>query len=121
MVIQLKGLKKGMVNGLNDIHLAAVAYTASGAIGDADTYATISKSGIAVMTLKKPDVGRLLVVRQIDGGTDGHTLTLAYGTFDGTNNTATFNAQFETLVLYGTAHDRYTIILNHGSVALSLV
>lgn len=67
-----------------------------------------------------PTVGQLLIVSQKDAGTVGHTLTTA-GTFDGTNNTATFDAANETLVLFGVSSTRWIVIQNVGSVALSLV
>jgi len=67
-----------------------------------------------------PTVGLFLVVSQKDAGTIGHTLTTA-GTFDGTNNTATFAAANKTLVLFGISSTRWAIISNVGSVALSAV
>ena len=76
--------------------VSAVAYTASGAIGPADNVVDLNKSdGILAMTIAGGfDVGRILVITQIDAGTEGHTVTLTPtgATFDGTNNTATFNA-----------------------------
>jgi len=93
---------------------------ASGALPNA-TYVTLNSATPAIAaTLTAPTAGRLLVVSQIDGGTVGHTLKLGAGcTFDGTNNTATFNAAGETLVLFGLTATRFAIVVNVGSVGLS--
>jgi hypothetical protein len=61
----------------------------------------------------------LFIVKQIDAGTAGHTLTLTSGTFNGTNNVATLNADNEALVVYFDSNGDGTIIENVGSVALS--
>lgn len=76
-----------------------------------------------VMTLADPGVaGKRLVITQKDSGTQGHTVTTASaGGFDGTNNTATFNAQFETLELYSVSSTRWVIIANVDAVALTAV
>jgi hypothetical protein len=52
-------------------------------------------------------------------GTAAHTLTLTSGTFDGTNNVATFNAPNEALVVWFDSAGNGTIVENVGSVALS--
>lgn len=52
-------------------------------------------------------------------GTAAHTLTLTAGTFDGTNEIATFNALNETLLVYFDSAGNGTIVENVGSVALS--
>ncbi len=86
--------------------------------------ATLNQSGsILVMTVANPGAaGRRLVITQTDTGTQGHTVTTASaGGFDGTNNTATFNAQFETLILYSVSSTRWIIVENIGAVALSAV
>jgi hypothetical protein len=120
-----KGLIKGMPGntqlGDQGTAVTAVAYTATGAIESADTYVTLNSTTPAMaMTIARPEPGRILVIRQIDAGTAGHTVTITNGgTFDGTNTIATFNAQYETLVLLGISDKRFLIILNHGSVGLS--
>lgn len=122
-----KGLVKGMGQStqLNDQSAAAtaVAYTASGAINVADTVVDLNTGDakIAMTIAAGDDTQRILVITQIDSGTDGHTVTLTNGTFDGTNNTATFNAQYEALVLLSISPTRYLILKNYGSVALSSV
>lgn len=98
-------------------------HTSSGAIVTMGL-ATLNQSGsILAMTLANPGTpGRRLVITQTDTGTQGHTVTTATaGGFDGTNNTATFNAQFETLVLYSVSSSRWVIVENIGAVALSAV
>lgn len=71
-----------------------------------------------VLTIDKPVIGHLLVITQIDSGTAGHTVELTTGTYDGTNNTLTFNALGETVVLLGVTATRYVIVENIGSVGL---
>jgi hypothetical protein len=75
--------------------------------------------GVLASTLTAPAAGRFLVITQIDAGTSGHTVTLAAGTFDGTNEIATFNAAGETLVLYGLTATRFAVVENLGAVAFS--
>jgi len=91
----------------------------SGAVSDS-SFITLDSSGTKIeLTLAAPAPGRVLTITQIDAGTDGHTVTLTAGTFDGTNDVATFNAAGETLVLIGLTATRFAIILNLGSVGLS--
>jgi hypothetical protein len=62
----------------------------------------------------------LFVVKDTSAtGTELHTLTLTAGTFNGTNNVATFNARDECLVVYFDSAGRGQVIANVGSVALS--
>jgi len=132
MTLGKQSMRKGTIKGMpfstqlatQGAAVTAVAYTGAGAIAEADSYITINSSGTArALTVANIEPGRILVIRQIDAGTDGHTVTLTGTghTFDGTNNTATFNAQYETLVLLGISDKRFLIILNHGSVGLSAV
>lgn len=53
-----------------------------------------------------------------DTGQD-HTLTLTVGTFDGTNDIATFADVNDTLIVYFDSAGNGTIVENVGSVALS--
>ncbi|HBA73468.1 MAG TPA: hypothetical protein DCZ63_15135 [Geobacter sp.] len=93
--------------------------TASGALPD-DSFVqlNLASAGLA-MTLATPTKGRFLVITQIDAGTHGHTVTLGAGTWDGTNDVATFNAPGETLVVFGVSNTRFVIVENIGSVAFS--
>ena len=102
--------------------ITAVAYTTTGAIGEADNVVDLNSTTPKIeATIPRPRPGRILVITQIDGGTAGHTVTLTQGTFDGTNNTATLNAQYEALVLLGISDKRFLILKNYGSVSLSAV
>lgn len=93
--------------------------TASGVL-PAVSHVQLNHASVKIEATVTPTIGQLLIVTQKDAGTAAHTLTTA-GTFDGTNNTATFNAQNETLVLYGLSATRWAILENIGSVGLSAV
>ena len=100
----------------------STTYASSGAIRT-DGAALLNKTTPALaMTLANADVtGKLLIISQIDSGTVGHTVTTATaGGFDGTNNTATFNAQYDSLILYSIGVARWIILENLG-VVLSAV
>jgi len=128
MALGLRHPRQGTIRGMGqstqlntqaDI-VTAVAYTASGAIAEADNVITLSKSGILAATIAAPTPGRLLIISQLDSGTDGHTVTLTSGTWDLTGNTiATFNNQYEELVVLGISDKRFLILKNTGAVALS--
>jgi hypothetical protein len=79
-------------------------------------------TGIADMTLAAPSDGDVATIR-IDAITSGTVVvTCAAGvTFDGTNNTATFDAADESLVLAYKSATEWQVVLNIGSVALSSV
>lgn len=128
MALALRASKKATVEAMGmttqlDTQAAAVtaaAYTATGAIAEADNVVDLNHSSTKIeATIAAPRPGRILVITQIDSGTEGHTVTLTAGTFDGTNNTATLNAQYEALVLLGISTKRFLILKNYGSVALS--
>jgi len=51
--------------------------------------------------------------------TVGHTIIIASGSFDGTNNKATFNAAAEALIVSFDSSGNGRIVLNSGSVALA--
>ena len=76
-----------------------------------------------LITVPKPGrAGKLLIIRDNSAsGTAAHVVTAGGGTFDGTNNTATFNAPGEQLILYSISSTTWIIVLNSGSVALSSV
>jgi hypothetical protein len=61
----------------------------------------------------------LLMIEQIGSGTAAHTVTLTVGTFDGTNNIATFNAVNESIFVYIDSLGNGTMLVNTGSVAMS--
>lgn len=93
--------------------------TATGFIPEG-TFVQLNHATVKIAASVTPTAGQFLIVTQADTGTAAHTLTTA-GTFDGTNNTATFNAQYETLVLFALSSTRWIIIGNFGSVGLSAV
>lgn len=92
----------------------------SGALLDYSFYELFSADAPLVCTLPSLDPGSFYVITQADAGSQGHTVTLPTGvTFDGTNDIATFDAQYETLVLFQISSIRYVILGNFGSVGLS--
>jgi len=94
--------------------------TASGAVDSNTNVLFLNKSdGAIAATIAAPAAGRPLLIIQTDAGTSGHTVTLAAGTFDGTNPVATLDAADEALLLVGTSATRFYIITNNGSVGLS--
>lgn len=105
----------------DDLTLTPTVYTATGAIDPTKSYVELdTASGKIEMTIAAPVAGKVLVITQVDAGTDGHTVTCTAGDFDGGgNNIATFNAAEESLVLFGLSATRYIIVENVGSVALS--
>lgn len=95
------------------------AMTANGAIREDAELVTLSKSGVLAATIAAPAAGRRLVITQVDAGTDGHTVTLTAGTWNGTATIATLNAAGESLDVIGISATRFLIITNVGAVALS--
>lgn len=76
---------------------------------------------IIAATLDAPAIGdELIIVDSSATGTAAHTVTLPEGvTWDGTNNTATFDLLGETLHVIAISTTRWLILENIGSVALS--
>lgn len=98
-------------------------YISSGAIIQRG-FVTLNQSGSKlIMTLADPGMpGLHLCITQTDAGTQGHTITTASaGGFDGTNNTAAFNDQFETLELKSVSSTRWVILSNVDGVVLTAV
>lgn len=79
-------------------------------------------SGINDMTIAAPAVGSFVIIK-IDTLTDGNVkVTTDEGvTFDGTNNTATFDAANEALVLVYKSETQWAVALNIGGVTFSSV
>ena len=99
---------------------APTTLVASGAIPSKVSYVELNDTTpLIAATIAAPAAGRLLIITQIDSGTAGHTVTLTSGTYDGSNTIATFNAQYETLVLFGVSTTRFVIVENIGAVGLS--
>jgi hypothetical protein len=79
-------------------------------------------TGIADMTLAAPADGDVATVRIASITSGSVVVTCAEGvTFDGTNNTATFDAAGDTLQLAYKSATQWQIVLNIGAVALSTV
>lgn len=103
---------------------ASQILTASGAIAIKSGVVELNHATVAILaTLPAPTTGDdLLIVDHSASGTAAHTVTLPAGvTFDGTNNTATFNAPDEALHLIALSATRWYIVANVGAVGLSSV
>ena len=77
-----------------------------------------------LLTIPAPrDSGQLLILRNTSAsGVIEHVMTSVSGTtFDGTNDTATFDAPGEQLILMSISTTQWIILLNSGSVAMSSV
>ena len=94
---------------------------ASGAVTAGIQSVELNTSSGAIAATVATSIGHqgLFVIKQTDSGTDGHTVTLTVGTFDGSNNVATLNAQNEALLVYFDSAGDGTIIENVGTVGLS--
>lgn len=103
--LEAKGLK-----------VTQATYTTAGAIDVTKGFAYINGTGGLAMTIAAPVAGQLLV---ITSNAQTNTVTMTAGTFDGTNEIATFDAAGETLVLFGISATRWVIVENIGSVGLS--
>lgn len=91
------------------------------------TAANISASGITTLgstdaasyTLSAPVAGNEKKLVCTAATTTIQTVTLESGTFDGTNNVASFDGDGEALHLQAVSTARWAILSNYGSVALS--
>lgn len=111
-----------VVAAVKTLNFTAKDYTASGAITPKGLATMSANSADLAMTLAAPTVGDLLVIHDLaNSGAKNHVVSAkaASATFDGTNNTATFNANDECLVLLGVSATRWVIVENIGSVGLS--
>lgn len=117
----MESIKNSDEMGLYTLNLIPKVITAASTMVKRPTsFLHLNNSSAAIaVTIDAPKPGWLLVISQKDSGTQGHTVTLTAGTFDGTNDVATFNAANETLVLLGVSATRFVIIENIGSVGLS--
>lgn len=97
----------------------SITKTADGAISPTDSFIKLDGTdNTCDMTISAPYSGSYKVITCVDA-TNSVTVTLTAGTFDGTNEIATFDAAEETLVLFGISATRFVILENIGSVALS--
>lgn len=101
-------------------NLTIQTLTATGTVAANTNVLLLNHATVAIVaTIAAPSAGRLLFVAQIDAGTAGHTVVLTAGTWDGTNETATLNAQLECIVHIGISATRFLELINKGTVAYS--
>jgi hypothetical protein len=118
---QIDAVLSGSGNGTVILNQIVTAYNANGAIAVAGKATIDGGTGLAHMTLAAPVTYALcdINLRSLTSGTV--IVTCAAGvTFDGTNNTATFNAVNDRLIIGYESATRWEIFFNN-SVALSLV
>jgi hypothetical protein len=99
-----------------------VEYTATGAIPATVQNIEINHTAtIAAMTIADfADHSGLVTIKDTSAsGTIAHTVTLASGTFDGTNDVVTLNAPNEFIAIWVDSAGNGTIVENVGEVALS--
>lgn len=114
---QVDGQKLGNIAVSNDV----TEYSSNGAVAISGIAMIAGGTGLSGMTLAAPEAGCYceIVLETITSGTVVVT-TAAGVTFDGTNHTATFDAQGDFLRLGYKSATEWKIIENN-SVALSLV
>ncbi len=131
-VTSIHGKRFGLINdGTSRLLVDDLLYSPAATVTAGSTSATISNNGITTLnstgaakayTMAAPVAGVHKVLTCTAGSTVTgavHTVTLASGTFDGTNHIATLNAEAETITLVGLSSTAYAVIANVGSVALS--
>ncbi len=104
---------------LTKLTLSETIYTTTGAIASTVSMVALNGAGKLEMTIAAPAAGRFLVIYQKDARTDGHTVTLTAGTFDGSTTVATLDAANESLVLFGVSATRFLIVANIGGVTFA--
>lgn len=94
--------------------------TASGPVHEETTCLILDSSAAAIVaTIAAPRLGWRLTVHQLDSGTEGHTLALDSGTYDGSSDTATLDAAGEGLELIGVSDSRFAVLANRGGVSIT--
>lgn len=78
-------------------------------------------AGLADATLGLPSPGYRCTIRVASVDENKTVVVTCAGTFDGTNNTATFNAADDSLTLVYNTATAWAVESNVGSVALSAV
>jgi len=111
------------INNAADVSARTLELTASGSVtaGIQSVELNHTSVTIAATIVDATNNQGLFIVKATTepGVAADHTLTLTAGTFDGTNNVATFADINDTLVVYFDSAGNGTIIENVGSVALS--
>jgi hypothetical protein len=114
----LTGLTNNELQGLNQ------ALTASGAVLPGVKSLELNHATVVIAATiadAADHAGLFYVVDTSASGTAAHTVTLASGTWNGTNNTATLNAPAESLLVFFDGSGNGRIVVNTGAVALSTV
>lgn len=112
----------GEINNAADVSARTQELTESGAITAGVQSVELNHATVAVVTTIADAANHQGLVHFKDtsaSGTAAHTVTLTAGTFDGTNNVATFNAPDEALLIYFDSAGNGTIVENVGTVVLS--
>lgn len=111
------------INNAADVSARVQALTTSGAITAGMQMVTLDHTTVAIAaTIANANAHQgLFVVKATTepGAGQDHTVTLTAGTWNGTNNVATFADINDALVVYFDASGNGTIVANVGSVALS--
>lgn len=116
------GATHAEINNAADVSARTQELTASGAVTAGKQSVELNHATVVIAATIADAVNHqgLFIAKDTSAtGTAAHTLTLTAGTFNGTNNVATFNARDECLVVYFDSTGRGTIIVNVGGVALS--
>lgn len=116
--------KEGYIAAINELDDQII--TAAGAqVVDANSNAIYLNNASATIAATIADAsthaGRLFIVKSglEPAGGQNHTVTIATGTWDGTNKIATFADINDALHVYFDTQGNGSIVLNTGSVALS--
>jgi hypothetical protein len=110
------------IDNVADVSARVQELTASGAVTTGKQSVELNHATVAVAATIADAVNHqgLFIVKDTSAsGTAGHSLKLTAGTFDGTNNTVTFNAPNDALAVYFDSNGSGTILVNVGSAALS--
>lgn len=116
------GATAAEINRAADVSSYVLELTASGAIPVTARSIELNHASVVIAaTIANAALMPGLVVFKDTSatGTAAHTVTLTAGTFNGTNNVATFDARDEFLAVYFDSTGRGQVVANVGSVALS--
>lgn len=116
------GAEKEIISANGNLAGRTQELTASGVVNAGVQSVELNHATVVIAATIADSVSHkgLFVVKDTSAsGTAAHTLTLTAGTFNGTNNVATFNAPHDCLVVYFDSAGNGTIVENVGAVALS--
>lgn len=99
--------------------MAIKTYTSAGAIVTSGFVGLANTAADMAMTLAAPTAGSLLVIADTSASGTKSLTVKSEGTFDGSNNTLTFDAPSEAVVLFAITTARWVILENIGTVGLS--